>query len=249
MGSDVAGIRCRATPDGDDYILNGTKYWITNGGIADYMSIFATVDPALRHEGICAFLVEKEWKGVSIGRRIPKLGQRGSEHGRHPLEQRARAEGKRARPARRGVRARHEDLRPDPAGDRRLCRGGGPLGDGVRHRLRQAAAGLRIAHRGVPGHPAQDRRHVPEGRNGPPAGLEVGLGGGPGHGPDHRRLGRKALLDRSRGRDRQRGAADLRRVRLHQAVPDRKDPAGLPSVPDLRGHQRNPASDPRRPRA
>ena len=79
MGSDVAGIRCRATPDGDDYVLNGTKYWITNGGVADYMSVFATVDPALRHEGICAFLVEKEWAGVSIGRRIPKLGQRGSE--------------------------------------------------------------------------------------------------------------------------------------------------------------------------
>ncbi len=79
MGSDVAGIRCRATPDGDDYVLNGTKYWITNGGVADYMSVFATVDPALRHEGICAFLVEKEWAGVTIGRRIPKLGQRGSE--------------------------------------------------------------------------------------------------------------------------------------------------------------------------
>jgi acyl-CoA dehydrogenase len=79
MGSDVAGVRCRATPDGDGYVLNGTKYWITNGGIADYMSVFATVDPVRRHDGICAFLVEKEWKGVSVGRRIPKLGQRGSE--------------------------------------------------------------------------------------------------------------------------------------------------------------------------
>jgi len=78
MGSDVAGIRCRAERDGEDYILNGTKYWITNGGIADYMSIFATVDPDSRHEGVCAFLVEKDWKGVSIGRKIPKLGQRGS---------------------------------------------------------------------------------------------------------------------------------------------------------------------------
>ena len=78
MGSDVAGIRCRAARDGEDYVLNGTKYWITNGGIADYMSIFATVDPDSRHEGICAFLVEKDWEGVSIGRRITKLGQRGS---------------------------------------------------------------------------------------------------------------------------------------------------------------------------
>lgn len=78
MGSDVSGIRCLAKRDGDDYILNGTKYWITNGGLADYMSIFATVAPEKKHEGICAFIVEKGWKGVSIGRRIPKIGQRGS---------------------------------------------------------------------------------------------------------------------------------------------------------------------------
>lgn len=78
MGSDVAGIRCRAARDGEDYILNGTKYWITNGGIADYMSIFATVDPDSQHKGVCAFLVERDWEGVSIGRKIPKLGQRGS---------------------------------------------------------------------------------------------------------------------------------------------------------------------------
>lgn len=78
MGSDVAGIHCSAKRDGDDYILNGTKYWVTNGGLADYMSIFATVDPDSQHEGVCAFIVEKDWKGVTIGRRIPKLGQRGS---------------------------------------------------------------------------------------------------------------------------------------------------------------------------
>ena len=78
MGSDVAGIRCKAERDGEDYILNGTKYWITNGGVADYMSIFATVDPDSQHEGVCAFLVEKNWKGVTIGRKIPKMGQRGS---------------------------------------------------------------------------------------------------------------------------------------------------------------------------
>jgi acyl-CoA dehydrogenase len=78
MGSDVSGIRCLAKRDGEDYILNGTKYWVTNGGLADYMSIFATTGPDSKHEGICAFLVEKNWKGVTIGRRIPKLGQRGS---------------------------------------------------------------------------------------------------------------------------------------------------------------------------
>lgn len=78
MGSDVAGIMCRATKDGDGYVLNGTKYWITNGGVADYMTIFATVDPEKKHAGICAFIVEKEWDGVRTGLPIPKLGQRTS---------------------------------------------------------------------------------------------------------------------------------------------------------------------------
>lgn len=76
MGSDVAGIQCRAEKDGSDYILNGTKYWITNGGIADYMTVFATVDPKEQHKGICAFVVERDWKGVRSGRAIPKMGQR-----------------------------------------------------------------------------------------------------------------------------------------------------------------------------
>lgn len=76
MGSDVSGIRCKATPDGEDYILNGTKYWVTNGGIADYYSIFATTDPESQHKGICAFLVERDWDGVSVGKTIPKMGQR-----------------------------------------------------------------------------------------------------------------------------------------------------------------------------
>ena len=78
MGSDVASMRCRAEKQGDDFILNGTKYWITNAGVADYMSVFATIDPAMKHEGICAFLVERNWDGVSVGRAIPKLGQRAS---------------------------------------------------------------------------------------------------------------------------------------------------------------------------
>jgi len=76
MGSDVAGMRCKAEKRGDDYILNGTKYWITNAGVADYMTVFATIDPDKQHEGIGAFLVEKDWEGVSVGKPIPKLGQR-----------------------------------------------------------------------------------------------------------------------------------------------------------------------------
>ncbi len=78
MGSDVASMRCHAEKKGNDYILNGTKYWITNGGVADYMTVFATVDPKSQHKGICAFVVERGWEGVSSGQHIEKLGQRAS---------------------------------------------------------------------------------------------------------------------------------------------------------------------------
>ena len=77
-GSDVAGMRCKAEKAGEDYILNGTKYWVTNSGVADYFSIFATVDAAQGHKGIAAFLVEKGQDGLRVGQTIPKLGQRSS---------------------------------------------------------------------------------------------------------------------------------------------------------------------------
>ncbi|MFX1323450.1 MAG: acyl-CoA dehydrogenase family protein [Promethearchaeota archaeon] len=78
MGSDVAGMQCRAEPDGDGFILNGTKYWITNAGYADYISLFATVDPEMKHRGIAGFIVPTSLEGVSRGHHIPKLGQRAS---------------------------------------------------------------------------------------------------------------------------------------------------------------------------
>lgn len=78
MGSDVAGMKCKAEKDGDEYILNGNKFWITNGGYADYITIFATVDPEQKHKGIAAFIVDTKSEGVKLGKHIPKLGQRSS---------------------------------------------------------------------------------------------------------------------------------------------------------------------------
>jgi len=78
MGSDVAGMKCHAEKDGDEFILNGNKFWITNGGFADYITVFATVDPEKKHKGICAFIVDAKSEGVKLGKHIPKLGQRSS---------------------------------------------------------------------------------------------------------------------------------------------------------------------------
>ena len=78
MGSDVAGMKCLAEKDGDEFILNGNKFWITNGGFADYITVFATIDPEKKHKGIAAFIVDTKSEGVKLGKHIPKLGQRSS---------------------------------------------------------------------------------------------------------------------------------------------------------------------------
>lgn len=77
-GSDVAAMRTKLTKDGDGWILEGQKRWITNGGHAAVYTGFATVDPELRHKGITAFVIPRETKGVSVGKKENKLGQRAS---------------------------------------------------------------------------------------------------------------------------------------------------------------------------
>ena len=78
-GSDVAGMQCRARKDGNDWVLSGTKCWITNASFASFYVIFATENPELKHKGIGAFIVEREQKGVSVGEHEDKLGQRASD--------------------------------------------------------------------------------------------------------------------------------------------------------------------------
>jgi alkylation response protein AidB-like acyl-CoA dehydrogenase len=78
-GSDAGGIKTHAQRKGDKYILNGTKTFITNGGVADIYIVFATQDPEAGTKGICAFIVEKGWPGVSFGAKEKKLGIRASQ--------------------------------------------------------------------------------------------------------------------------------------------------------------------------
>jgi isovaleryl-CoA dehydrogenase len=78
-GSDVVSMKLRATEDGDDYILNGNKMWITNGPGADVLVVYATIDPDLGSKGITAFLIERDMPGFSTGVKLDKLGMRGSD--------------------------------------------------------------------------------------------------------------------------------------------------------------------------
>ncbi len=80
-GSDVAGIKSRAIRQGGEYILNGSKTWITNAPVADFYVVFAKTDPEARHKGISCFLVEREWAGVTVGEPLHKLGQHAAHTG------------------------------------------------------------------------------------------------------------------------------------------------------------------------
>jgi butyryl-CoA dehydrogenase len=78
-GSDAAAMRLSARRDGDVWVLNGTKNFITNGAFADVTIVFAQTDPAKRHGGIVAFIVEKGTQGFTVGKLEKKLGIRGSD--------------------------------------------------------------------------------------------------------------------------------------------------------------------------
>ncbi|MDR9484371.1 MULTISPECIES: acyl-CoA dehydrogenase family protein [Sediminimonas] len=77
-GSDVVGMKLRAEKRNDRYVLNGNKYWITNGPDADTLVVYAKTDPDAGAKGITAFLIEKDMKGFSTSVHFDKLGMRGS---------------------------------------------------------------------------------------------------------------------------------------------------------------------------
>ena len=78
-GSDAGSVRTGARRDGDGYVLNGRKCFITNGGLADVYTVFASTDPARGIKGLSAFIVEKDTPGLSTGKKEKKMGIRGSQ--------------------------------------------------------------------------------------------------------------------------------------------------------------------------
>ena len=80
-GSDVVSMKLRADAQGDHYVLNGSKMWITNGPDADVLVVYAKTEPDLGPRGITAFLIEKSMPGFSVAQKLDKLGMRGSHTG------------------------------------------------------------------------------------------------------------------------------------------------------------------------
>jgi len=77
-GSDVSNISTKVEKHGDDYVLNGQKRWITNGGVASWYTVLATFDRSKRHKGIAMFVVDADTPGIKTGRKEDKMGQRAS---------------------------------------------------------------------------------------------------------------------------------------------------------------------------
>jgi alkylation response protein AidB-like acyl-CoA dehydrogenase len=99
-GSDAGTMKSRATRDGDFYVLNGHKSWVTSGPVADFFVVFMMTDPEKKQKGISAFLVDGKTKGLTRGKKEPKLGIRASatseiifEDCRIPIENRLGQEG------------------------------------------------------------------------------------------------------------------------------------------------------------
>ncbi|MBA2546675.1 MAG: acyl-CoA dehydrogenase family protein [Solirubrobacterales bacterium] len=77
-GSDVSGMKTRAVRNGDKYVINGSKCFITNGGYADWFTVYAKTDPEAGHRGITAFVVDADLDGVTVDKKEDKMGQRAS---------------------------------------------------------------------------------------------------------------------------------------------------------------------------
>ena len=159
-GSDAAGsMRTRAERKGDKYILNGTKIWITQGGVADVICVFAVTDPTKGPNGISAFAVEKNFPGFKVGKLEKKMGIRGSptvelvfDNCEVPAENLLGPEGDRLQDRDEGARQVASRNRGAGARDRaRRARLRGAVRAGA-HRVRQT-------DRPAAGHPVHARRH------------------------------------------------------------------------------------------
>ena len=135
-GSDVSGMRTKAVKQGDKYVLNGSKCFITNGGYADWFTVYAKTDPEAGHRGISAFLVRKD-DTVIVDKKEDKMGQRASNTATITFND---TEVPRRVPPRRGeqgLQARDDDPRPHAPRRR---------GHGGRHRPRR----VRVRHASTP---------------------------------------------------------------------------------------------------
>ena len=214
-GSDVKSLRTTAKRDGDDWILNGTKTFISNGGIADVTVVVATVDPDLGHRGQASFIVTGDNPGLKLGHKESKLGIRASQTAEIVLEDcRVPGDAPAGRRGEAAAQARARPLGPElqapPARSRRSrsrARRSGASALGIAQAAYEwTLEYLHGPHRGRPAaasgaaHPAGARRRRDRDRGGPPARVARGLDGAQRR-PDDRRPGLDVEAEGRRRRD------------------------------------------------
>ena len=170
-GSDAASIKTRAVRNGDVYVLNGSKTFITSGGMSDFYLVFAVTDPKGRHRGISGFVVDAKAPGLSIGKKESKLGLRASPTTDLILEDVAV-------PAKSMVGEENSAFfllmrtldasRPTIGGPRT---GDSRRGAGICLQLHERARAVRAAHLRIPGSPMDPVRHGDQGGSGQGASL------------------------------------------------------------------------------
>ena len=239
-GSDVVSMTTRAIRNGDRFVLNGSKMWITNGPLADTLVVYAKTDPAANARGITAFIVERGMKGFTQGPKLDKLGMRGSDTSELifadcevPAENVLDKVGK-------GVNVLMSGLDYE-----RVVLSAGPLG------LMAAALDVVLpyvherkqfgqADRDLPTGARQARRHVRDHERGQGLCLRRRQGLRPGLHNPRGRGGRDPLRRRARNPSRSRRDPAPGRQRLHQRLSARPAPTRRQALRDRRGNQRNP---------
>ena len=241
-GSDAAAIKTTAKPDGDCYVINGTKQWITNGGEASIYTVVALTDPVRGVRGSSTILVEKGHPGFTFGKKENKMGIRASatrelvfQDCRVPKTNLLAKEGMGFLVAMKTLDQSRPGVASQALG---IAQGAMDQADRVLAR----AQAVRQADLRLPGHPVHARRHGHPGGGGARPDLRGGA--------QHRRgrEGRVAAVGHGQGvrlRHRDEGdhgrGAGARRLRLHEGLPGGEDDAGREDHPDLRGHQPDPA--------
>ena len=240
-GSDAFGLQTKATRKGDGWVLDGRKLWITNGAEAGVYVIFANTDFAKGYKGITAFIVERGFKGFSVGKKEDKLGIRASSTTELILDGCEVPAANVLGEVGKGYKVAIETLNTGRIGIGAQMIGVARGALAAATQVRQGAQAVRQADRRIPGGavPAGPGRH--RARGGAPHGVQrrPAEGRGPGVHAE-RRDGEALLLAGGRAGDVGVRRA-VRRLRLHQGVPGREVLPRRQDRDDLRRHEQHAA--------
>ena len=240
-GSDVANLKTTAERRGDEYVLNGSKTFISNAGHASWTVVFAKTDPAKGHKGMSAFIVPMDTPGVQMEQHLDKMGQRSTDTSAFALTDVVVPAANRIGEEGEGFKIAMQTLdftRPGTAA--------GAVGVAqaayeyaVEYAKQRITFDVPIAmHQGDQLH---DRRHGDRDRGSAAARLAGRVAARPGPARDARVLVREAVLGRHGDEGDHGRRAGLRRLRVHEGVPGREADARREAVPDLRRHVADPA--------